>query len=169
MQTMEEITAAVQAKVGVPIEHLGFYMTKGSFTKAATGATTDLGKAVGGLLRKKRGGDLTGATSGKSMMGLDNHQTVLVLAGGTLYAVDMTTSMTGNRSFGEVIGSWPADELVVEGTRKRIGKVQGYETVQINLDISHPPSGQGGRLETVAYEGMDDPSLLFFEVITAAG
>ncbi len=169
MQTLEEITAALQQKVGVPIEHYGFFMTKGSFSKAPAGAIGDVGKIVGGILRKKKGGDLTGVSAGRSAMGMDNHQTALVLAAGNLYAVDMTTSMGGDRDFGDVLGIWPADEIVVEGTRKGRGTVQGYETVQLNLDITHPPSGQGGKLETMGYEGMGDPSVLFYEVITALG
>jgi len=166
---MEQIRADLEAKVPAPIEHLGFFMTKGSFSKGPAGATSDLGKMVGGFLRKKKGGDLTGATTGKSVMGLDNHQTALVLAGGTLYAIDSTTSMGGEMTIGEVLGSWPVDELVVDGSRKNKGKAGGYETVQINLDITHPPTGGGGEMEAMTYEGLGDPTLEFYEVITALG
>ena len=116
MESLEDIKAALQAKVGAPIEQYGFFMTKGSFSKGPAGATSDLGKMVGGFLRKKKGGDLTGASTGGSVMGLDNHQTALVIAGGSLYAVDMTTSMSGTRTFNDVLGTWPVDELVVEGS-----------------------------------------------------
>lgn len=167
MGTMEEIKADLQAKVGAPIEHYGFFMTKGSFTKASAGAVGDAMKMLGGFRRKKRGGDLTGVSTGKSTMGMDNHQTALVLAGGRLYAVDTTTSMTGNMTVGEVLGSWPADELVVEGTRKNQGKVQGNVTVLLDLDITHPPTGEGGQMQTMTYEGLGDPTLDLYEAITA--
>ncbi|MBJ7366025.1 MAG: hypothetical protein JHC53_05410, partial [Thermoleophilia bacterium] len=103
---MAVIVASLQAKVDGPIEHYGFFMTKGSFTKAPAGAIGDAMKMLGGFRRKKRGGDLTGVSSSASTMGLDNHQTALVMAGGLLYAVDTTTSMGGTMSIGEVLGIW---------------------------------------------------------------
>lgn len=169
MATMEEIRAQLQAKVPAPIEQAGFFMTKGSFNKGPAGITSDVGKMVGGFLRKKKGGDMTGATAGKSVMGLDNHQTALVVAGGTLYAIDSTTSMSGNMTIGDVLGSWPLDELVVEGTKKGKGKVQGMVTVQLNLDITHPPTGEGGQMETMTYEGLGDPTLDCYEYLVALG
>ena len=164
---MAVIVASLQAKVDGPIEHYGFFMTKGSFTKAPAGAIGDAMKMLGGFRRKKRGGDLTGVSSSASTMGLDNHQTALVMAGGLLYAVDTTTSMGGTMSIGEGLGIWPIDELVVEGTRKSQGKSQGNVTLLLDLDITHPPSGGGGQMQTMTFEGLDDPTLDLYEAITA--
>lgn len=163
--TMAEIRAQLQAKVGEPIVQYGFYMSKGSFTKLPAGATSGVTKMLGGLLRKKQAGDLSGTSTGAAMFGMDNHQTALVLTATSLYAIDTTTSMTTRQmSFGNVLGAWLRAELTINGTaRPRPGDV-----MLLNLDIKHEPTGQGGQLETMAYTNLGDPSWDCYRALTGA-
>jgi len=151
---MAEIRAELQAKVDEPIEHYGFFMAKGSFTKLPAGVTSGALKMLGGLKRKKNAGDLAGTTTNQAMWGLDNHQTAVVVTSTRVYAVDTTTSMSRQMQIGDVLGSWPRDELHITGTAKK----QRADLMLLNLDIQHASSGSGGRLETMAYTNLGDPS-----------
>jgi len=162
MTDMNEIRAQLQARVPEPIVQLGFYMSKGSFTKAAPGLTSGLGKMLGGLRRKQSGGELSGTTTGRAMFGLDNHQTALVLTATSLYAIDTATSMSRQMSFGAVLGAWPLAELTISGT----SRAQGKDLMLVNLDIQHMPTGQGGQLETMAYTNLGDPSWECYRALT---
>jgi hypothetical protein len=158
---MSEIRARLQAKVPEAIESYGFFMSKGSFTKLPAGVTTGFAKMLGGLKRKKSGGDLSGTTTTKAAWGLDNHQTALVVTAGNLYAIDTTTSLSGKMSFGDVLGSWPRSELMITGTSKS----QPRGIVLVNLDIRHEPTGEGGQLETMTYVDKGDPSYDCYRVL----
>jgi len=164
MDTMAEIRAQLQARVPEPIQYHGFFMSKGSFTKLPSGVTGGLGKMLGGLLRKKEAGELGGTSTGAAMFGMDNHQTALVLTATSLYAIDTTTSMSRQMSFGNVLGVWPRAELTITGSaRPRPGDV-----MLLNLDVKHEPSGQGGHLETMAYTNLGDPSWDCYRALTGA-
>lgn len=158
---MSEIRDQLQAKVPEPIENYGFFMSKGSFTKLPAGVTTGLGKMLGGLKRKKSGGDLSGTTTTKAAWGLDNHQTALVITASKLYAVDTTTSLAAKMSFGDVLGSWARSELTITG----VSKNQSRGVVLVNLDIRHEPTGEGGQLETMTYVDKGDPSYDCYRVL----
>jgi len=158
-----DLRAQLQARISEPILQYGFYMTKGSFTKMAPGLSTGLGKMLGGLKRKQSGGDLSGASTGASMFGLDNHQTALVLTATSLYAIDTTTSMaTRQMSFGNLLGAWPRAELTIEGRARQ----QTKDLMLVNLDIRHAATGQGGQLETMAYTNLGDPSWECYRALT---
>jgi hypothetical protein len=161
---MTEIRATLEARVDEPIEQYGFFMSKGSFTKLPPGVTSGAMKMLGGLKRKKNAGDLSATTTNQAVWGLDNHQSAIVVTATRVYAIDTTTSMSRTMTVGEVLSSWPREELCITGTAKK----QGRDVMLLALDIRHEPSGQGGQLETMAYTNVGDPSWDCYQTLVSA-
>lgn len=159
------LKSELQNQVDGPIQNCGVFMSKGSFSQAQyKNAMTDGIKMVSGLWRKKKGGDLTGTSTGKAVMGLDNHQTVLVVTPTTLYAFDSQTSMARDFKLGSELGHWPLSEITVNAKSKKMG---GQGMLQVNLEILHPPTDGGGNLESVIYENMEDPTEACYKALAS--
>lgn len=154
MTDMVQIRAQLQSMVAEPIEQLGFFMSKGSFTKPSAGATSSLFKMVSGFGRKKAGGDLVGTSTGQAVWGLDNHQTAVVLTSSRLYAIDTQTGMDRQMRIGAVLQDYARSALDITVTIKDHSK----NLVLINLTIGDVESGTSGNLETMAYTNLGDPT-----------
>ena len=63
---------------------------------------------------------------------------------------------------GDVLGSWPLDEVAVCGFARQ----QAKDLMLVNIDIQHPGSGQQGQLETMAYTNLGDPSWECYRALT---